>query len=99
MSQSTQILPVGSGAALTVASAVAIGANPSRAALWLHNPNAAINIFVSPSNVVTAPGGAGWFLIFPGGYLMLAEGTRASCAWNAAMASSTGNISVLEWPA
>lgn len=93
---STQIQPVGSGVALTVASAVAIGPNPSRAGLLLHNPHASISMYVAPSNVVTSPGGAGWLLIFPGGDRLF-DGLAATCAWNAAMASSTGNISILEW--
>jgi|SRR5581483_54595 len=96
--RSTQIQPVGSGAALTTASSQAIGPNPSRRGLILHNPHATISIYVAPANVTTAPGGAGWLLIFPGGDRMF-DGLPATCAWNAAMASSTGNISTLEWVA
>ena len=93
---STMIQPIGSGVALTVASAKAIGENPSRQGLELHNPSASINVYVAPANVVTSPGGAGWFLIFPGASKIF-DGLRATCGWNAAMASSTGNISILEW--
>jgi|SRR5215472_529761 len=95
-SQSTQIQPLGSGVALTVASAQAIGPNPSRKGLWIHNPNPTINIFVAPSNIATSPGGAGWIILFPGAFLQF-DGLNATCAWNAAMASATGNVSILEW--
>jgi hypothetical protein len=100
--KSTLIQPLGSGVALTTASARAIGENISRTGLWIHNPNASINILVSPASVTTAPGGAtpgaGWLLIFPGAFLQF-DGLAAKCAWNAAMVSSTGVVSVLEWVA
>lgn len=99
MGQSTQIQPLASGASLTIAATQAIGPNPSRSSLWLHNPNASLNVLVAPLGVTTSPGGAGWLIIFPGGFIQFNAKPRATCGWQAAMASSTGNITVLEWPA
>lgn len=97
--QSTQILPLASGAALTNVASNIIVANPTRGALWLVNPNASITVYVAPLGITTSPGAAGWFPILAGGYLQFNDGTRATCGWQAAMASSTGNVSLLEWPA
>lgn len=99
MSQSTQILPLGYGSALTTAAANVVVPNPTRGALWLINPHATITVYVAPLGVITSPGGAGWVPILAGAMLQFQGPTRATCGWQAAMASTTGNVSVLEWPA
>lgn len=97
--QSTQILPLATGASLTVTASNVIVANPTRAALWLHNPNASISVYVAPLGVTTTPGQGGWLTILSGAFLQFNKPQTASCGWQAAMASSTGFVTILEWPA
>lgn len=97
--QSTQILPLGTGAALTVTASSVIGSNPTRRNLWFANPNASATVYVAPAGTTTSPGGAGWLPVLAGAFLQFNDPQRATCGWLAAMATGTGNISMLEWPA
>ena len=95
----TNIQPLATGVALTAASKLVIGANPSRGAITLHNPNANYSIWIAPIGTSAAPNGAGSFQIFPGADRDFVGAKLASCGWNACMdAGQVGNISILEWP-
>ena len=93
----TFIQPIGAGVALTTASIQVIGQNPTRQALWFHNRGTVNNIEVAPAPIVA--GNAGSWVLFPGATLQFNNPQAASCAWNAHMVTSTGDVSILEWPA
>jgi hypothetical protein len=91
----TTITPIGTGVSLTTVSVQVIGQNPTRRALMFHN-RGANNIEIAPAPIVA--GNPGSILILPGSFSPTFSGdTAASCAWNAHMVTSTGDIAILEW--
>jgi len=96
VTQNTFITPIGSGVALTTVSIQIIGQNPTRRGLLFHNRSQTLSLYIAVSPI--AAGAAGSLLLFPGAYSPLfSEGMYATCAWNGAMVSSTGDVSILEW--
>jgi hypothetical protein len=93
----TFIQPIGAGVALTTASIQVIGQNPTRQALWFHNRGSVNNIEIAPAPIVA--GSAGSIVIMPGAMVQFNFPQAATCAWNAHMVASTGDLSILEWPA
>jgi hypothetical protein len=92
----TLITPLATGVALTTASIQIIGQNPTRKGLMFHNRSATANLYVAVQPLVA--GAAGSLLIFAGGYSPLFEGAMiATCAWNGAMVTGSGDVSILEW--
>jgi hypothetical protein len=97
MTQTTNITPIGTGVALTTASIQIIGANITRNSLMFHNRSQTLYLYVAPAPIIA--GNAGSLLIVPAGYSpMFSDKTRATCAWNGAMVSSSGDVTILEWP-
>jgi hypothetical protein len=93
----TNITPIGTGVSLTTASVQIIAANITRRALMFHNPSQTLYLYVSVQPI--SAGAAGSLLIVPAGYSPLFAGdSLATCAWNGAMLSGSGAVSVLEWP-
>jgi hypothetical protein len=100
--QSTQIGPNATSVALSTTSAQILGQNPSRHALQICNPTAIVE-FIAPAPIVplTAGGvGIGLPAIASGvtSCFTAPLGVSIGSAWNAVSASSTPNITVLEYP-
>ena len=99
IADTTNIIPLNYGIALTQASVLALSANPTRGAVTFHNPNAGKNIWIAPLGTTATPNGAGCYQIFPGGDRVFMDKQRATCGWNACTdAAQTANLSILEWP-
>jgi hypothetical protein len=93
----TNITPIGYGIALTTSSIQVIAANITRRGLMFHNRSQTLYLYVAPQPIVA--GAAGSLLIVPAGYSPLfSGGSLATCAWNGAMVTSTGDVTILEWP-
>jgi len=93
----TFIQPIGIGISLTTASIPVIGPNPTRQALWFHNRGSVNSIEIAPAPIVA--GNAGSILLLPGATIQFNFPQAATCGWNAHMVASTGDLSILEWPA
>lgn len=94
---STNITPLTYGVALTTASILIIGQNPTRSALMFHNRSQTLYLEVAVQPIVA--GAAGSMLILPGGFSPLFTGNmRATAAWNGHMVSGSGDVTIFEWP-
>lgn len=92
----TIITPIPYGISLTVSSVQIIGQNITRRALMFHNRSSSLQLYVAAFPI--SAGNAGSILIQPGGYSPIFEGNiRATCAWNGAMVSGSGDVTILEW--
>lgn len=85
---------------VTNASVSVAGANPTRAGLYVFNPNAAVTLWVSPTGTAAAVNGAGSISIAAGTGIMF--GPPSQPAWDNGMnaiASSAGTnaITILEF--
>lgn len=100
LNQSSSILsPLGSGVLFGTASAPAIGANPQRRGITLHNPGT-VNLGVCPNNIAAAIG-AGSVILLPGVTKTFMAKPRSrirvNCGWNAiAQGGSNNPLTILE---